>query len=76
MAHELKIVKNWGLVYIVLMLLGTICEILLGFEFFVIVLTLVSISIYAFGLYVIFVKIKSQNIIIEQNKEIIKLLSK
>lgn len=81
MEKELKTIKNWGLVYIIFMLIGGIIEIFIGLDStFVWVIigisTLFIDSIYAFVLYVICAKIKSQNIIIEQNKEIIKILSK
>ena len=81
MENELKTIKNWGLLYIVLTAIGGIVEIFIGlsFTFFLFAMGLGTIfvdSIYAFILYIIIAKIKSQNIIIEQNKEIIKLLSK
>lgn len=81
MGNELRVIKNWGKIYIVLILLGAVVEIIMGLDsnsllFGFGIATLVIDSIYAFALYVIYAKLKSQNIVIEQNKEIIKLLSK
>ena len=76
MEKELNIIKNWGILYIVLMVIG---EIVILNEFgntMLFVTSFVVDSIYAYILYIVLAKIKSQNIIIEQNKEIIKLLSK
>ncbi len=81
MEKELKIIKKWGLIYIVLIAIGGIGGVLIGLsnepDMLIIGLLMIIVdTIYAFILYVIVTKVKGQNIIIEQNKEIIKLLSK
>lgn len=79
MEKELKNIKKWGNVFIALLIIGGIIEFFVGdggVWSVIGLVTLVSTIIYYFVLYVIIAKIKSQNIIIEQNKEIIKLLSK
>lgn len=82
MEKELKNIKKWGNAFIALLIIGGIIEFFVGLNIeesvwsVIGLVTLVSTIIYYYVLYVIIAKIKSQNIIIEQNKEIIKLLSK
>ena len=82
MEKELETIRKWGMTYIILMSRGAMIMFfsLMGTSEIIgiisLVVSVVVISIYAFALYVICAKIKGQNIIIQQNKEIIKQLSK
>ena len=82
MEKETKIIKNCGKIYVaILILCGLISFFVLADAYgekalILLVVYTLTISVYAYIAYVNWVKVKSQSIIIEQNKEILKKLSK
>ena len=82
MKEKLETIENWGKIFLILNVIGTIILTIFSwdideeFGIMTFAICIVECFIVAFALKIINVKLEMQNIVIEQNKEIIKLLSK